>query len=203
MVSQNDLKTGRINQKQRTRQALIEAAGEIIRAGRTPGLSEVTRAAMVSRATFYRYFPSIDSLVMEATRSDSSILGADLFPDLVDASAGDRVARVHDALFDLVSQNEAQFRLRLRSSLEPRSDVTGTARDARRIPLLERALDPVCGQLDDAMYDRLVYALSVMVGAEAFVALADVCLLEPGHAKEIMNWAVKTLTDAVLGGGCR
>lgn len=199
MVSQGDFETGRINQKRRTRQALIEAAGGIIRAGRTPLLSEVTRSAMVSRATFYRYFPSIDSLVLEATRRDASIHEEDIFTGLDDASAGDRVARVHDALFDLVSRNEQQFRLRLRSSLERREDGTDAVRDAGRISLLEKALDPVCGQLDDAAYDRLVYALSSMVGVEAFLALADVCMLDPGQSKEIMNWAVKTLTDAVLG----
>jgi AcrR family transcriptional regulator len=58
---------GHVNPKRRTRQALIDAALALREEGRNPTLDEVAEQAMVSRATAYRYFPSIAALVRETT----------------------------------------------------------------------------------------------------------------------------------------
>ena len=47
--------------------ALIDAALALREEGRNPTLDEVAEQAMVSRATAYRYFPSIAALVRETT----------------------------------------------------------------------------------------------------------------------------------------
>src|SRR5512145_2055964 len=57
--------TGRVNQKQRTRQALLAAAGELLAAGASPSLADVAEHALVSKATAYRYFASADALIAE------------------------------------------------------------------------------------------------------------------------------------------
>ena len=51
--------TGRANQKKRTRMAIIEAGREIIRSGTPVTMPDVARAALVSEATAYRYFPDL------------------------------------------------------------------------------------------------------------------------------------------------
>src|SRR5690606_29510510 len=56
----------RANQKLRTRKDLLEAAARLMREGRTPTFDEIAEAAMVSRATAYRYFPGLDALLVEA-----------------------------------------------------------------------------------------------------------------------------------------
>ena len=58
---------GRANQRRRTRKDLLQAAARLIKEGRPPTLEEVAEAALVSRATAYRYFPNIDALLAEAT----------------------------------------------------------------------------------------------------------------------------------------
>src|SRR5690606_33576508 len=58
----------RANQKQRTRQAIVEAASELVRTGQAPTLAEVAERARVSRATAYRYFPTPESLLIEVAQ---------------------------------------------------------------------------------------------------------------------------------------
>ena len=61
-----DYDTGRANQKKRTRMAIVEACRDIIRAGSPVTMPEVARAALVSEATAYRYFPDLPALVSQA-----------------------------------------------------------------------------------------------------------------------------------------
>src|SRR6187549_3792259 len=57
---------GRPNQRHRTRKDLLAAAARLLKRGRPPDMDEVAQEAMVSRATAYRYFPSIEALLVEA-----------------------------------------------------------------------------------------------------------------------------------------
>src|SRR5882757_9235858 len=57
---------GRANQKLRTRTAIVQAAAELSRTGREVTMPEVAKAALVSEATAYRYFPDLVSLLREA-----------------------------------------------------------------------------------------------------------------------------------------
>jgi AcrR family transcriptional regulator len=59
-------RAGRANQKLRTRTAIAAAATDLMRAGRDITMLEVARAALVSEATAYRYFPDLASLLREA-----------------------------------------------------------------------------------------------------------------------------------------
>lgn len=58
--------TGRTNQKQRTRTAIVAAARELIGTGAEVTMPGIAREAMVSEATAYRYFPDLPSLISEA-----------------------------------------------------------------------------------------------------------------------------------------
>ena len=66
MATEDD--TGRANQKKRTRMAIIEACRDIIRAGGPVTMPGVARAALVSEATAYRYFPDLAALLNETLR---------------------------------------------------------------------------------------------------------------------------------------
>jgi AcrR family transcriptional regulator len=50
--------TGRVNQKRRTRAAIVESAKELLQQGTTPTVAQAAEAALVSRTTAYRYFPT-------------------------------------------------------------------------------------------------------------------------------------------------
>src|SRR5580700_3163826 len=57
---------GRVNQKARTRAAIVDACGDLVRSGAEVTRPEVARRALVSEATAYRYFPDLISLLREA-----------------------------------------------------------------------------------------------------------------------------------------
>src|SRR5258707_14490413 len=58
--------TGRVNQKLRTRMAIVEACREVIRSGGPVTMPAVARAALVSEPTAYRDFPDLTSLLNAA-----------------------------------------------------------------------------------------------------------------------------------------
>ena len=116
--------------------------------------------------------------------------------------AAERAALVHDFFHQLVTENEHQFRLFLKASMEQwlnfNKDTDTPLRSARRIPMLNLALEPHRRELDNETYEKLIYALSAMISLEPFVALTDVCQIEPERGKEIMRWAIKLLVNATL-----
>jgi AcrR family transcriptional regulator len=57
---------GRANQKARTRAAIVDACGALVRSGAEVTMPEVARLALVSEATAYRYFPDLLSLLRES-----------------------------------------------------------------------------------------------------------------------------------------
>src|SRR5215208_1915615 len=61
------LETGRANQKRRTRAAIVEAARRLLDQGTTPTVADAAAAALVSRTTAYRYFPTQEALLVEVS----------------------------------------------------------------------------------------------------------------------------------------
>ena len=57
---------GRTRQKERTRDALVAAARELVAQGTTPTVEEAAAAASISRTTAYRYYPNQPALVVAA-----------------------------------------------------------------------------------------------------------------------------------------
>lgn len=197
-----DLKKGRTNQKLRTRKALLEAAGALIRKGINPTLAEIAEEALVSRATAYRYFPNLDALLLEVSLDQMVETPEQIFQGADDLDAAERVALVHDFLHQLVVQNEQQFRLFFRASMEQWLQTEGAPdapiRGARRISMLATALEPYRENIAPQTYDKLLYALSTLVSVEPFIAMTDVCQIDPQEGNSITRWAVKALVNAAL-----
>src|SRR5260370_20454718 len=63
----SNLEGGRTNQKLRTHIALIECAAELLKEGKTFTVADVADKARVGRTTAYRYFPSVEQLVVHAS----------------------------------------------------------------------------------------------------------------------------------------
>ena len=193
------LKGGRPNQKQRTRKDLLDAAAQLVREGRRPSLEEVAELALVSRATAYRYFPSIEALLLETSvhvaAPDASVLEA--------APSDDPVARlrkVDDAFDAMIASNEAPLRLMLARILEQRARADASrdlpARQNRRTPLIEAALAPAREGIDPATFGKLTAALAILIGTESFVVTQDVLGLSPEAAREVRRWAIAALVRA-------
>lgn len=197
----SESKTGeRLGQKLRTRASLLRAARELVVQGQAPTVAEVADAAMVSRATAYRYFPTQEALLVEVPLDEAAPTVASLFGADAPADPEDRVALVQNALYDLTRDHDAEFRLFLRASLtRPLQDADGTGdphRGARRTALLAEALAPLSNELTTEEIERLRMALAILVGGESMIVLSDVLRLEHNDAREIGEWAVRQMVRA-------
>lgn len=187
-------------QKRRTRLAIVNAAAALIANGRPPTVAEAADAALVSRATAYRYFSSQRALLLEVAME---AIHPDIGPALAAAPPDDPVARfdaVCSTLFDLVVSNEAQMRTMLRVTQEEwlqHQDSEAPLRQGRRLEWIEEALAPLRDRVDSKAFDQLVNVLATVVGIEPYVVLRDVCGLDRETALETMRWAGRALITSV------
>ncbi|MBI1170774.1 TetR family transcriptional regulator [bacterium] len=189
-MGSQDEKTGRVNQKQRTRSELLRAAGELAAQGLKPTVAEVADHAGISRATAYRYFSTPEDILREAVldviaraiEPHPRPAGAD--PADTEAALADLVAQV----FDMVTRNEPMFRAMLAGSLDK-----GARRGGRRQVWIADVLAPLRPGMAPERFDRLVYSLCLLTGIETLVVLKDVCGLDGTRAQDVTLWAARTL----------
>jgi AcrR family transcriptional regulator len=190
---------GRANQRNRTRKDLLQAAGRLMQQGRKPTLEEVAEEAMVSRATAYRYFPSVEALVVEASLDLAVPEPEQLFANDVSEDPIARLDRVDSALHGMIRANEASLRLMLMHSLE-RASKHGSGdippRQNRRTPLIEAALEPARRQFKPAALRNLARALALIIGTEAMIVFKDVLRLDEREAQKVRRWAIRALVEA-------
>jgi AcrR family transcriptional regulator len=187
----------RENQRQRTRKDLLRAAAELLGEGARPTLADVAERAMLSRATAYRYFPSIEALLAEAPL-DGVVPEPTMFAGDDSKDAAERVDRAEAALHQMSYSNEGALRAMLAHAVTPRSE-DGPIRQNRRQGLIEAALEPARDQLDDATYERLCKALAMVFGTESMIVFRDVLGVDADTARDVKSWAVRALVEAALG----
>lgn len=185
---------GRANQRNRTRKDLLQAAGRLMQQGRKLTLEEVAEEAMVSRATAYRYFASVEALVVEASLDLAVPSPSQLFENDASEDPVSRLDRVDSALHAMIRANEASLRLMLMNSLQRTGDVP--PRQNRRTPLIEAALEPARSQFKPAALRNLVRALALIIGTEAMVVFKDVLQLDEAEAQKVRRWAIRALVEA-------
>jgi AcrR family transcriptional regulator len=200
----NSLTTGRANQKQRTRRALIDAAFRLSSEGRTLSMPEVAEEALVSPATAYRYFPNMRVLMLEvATREAQPKID-----DLLAVLPEDPEERI-DALVTVVTgfqfDNEALWRAVLSAILErwlAQADLPERERvpirGGHRLESVEVALAPLTETMPPDQHRRLVMATMLVCGVEAMVSARDACGLDRAEAVDVMRWAARALQRAAV-----
>jgi AcrR family transcriptional regulator len=190
---------GRANQKLRTRNAIVQAAAELSRTGREVAMPEVARAALVSEATAYRYFPDLASLLQEA------IAGQLPGPDEALGSVTDpadpvaRVAAVTEFLLRHVLTRQGVVRALIAATITRPGGAL--ARPGLRFGLIDSALAPLSDRsrpADPAGLAQLKRDLAVVVSAEALFSLTDLYGLAPEEAITSIVQTATTLTRAAL-----
>jgi AcrR family transcriptional regulator len=195
----------RANQKQRTRQALVDAASELVRAGREPGLAEVAQHAKVSRATVYRYFPTPESLLLEVAQVNPVTEPVERWLETMDETEpAERLRGLLGTFNKMVLAEQVTLRTALRAYLDTaleqhrRGETGGAAREGRRMRWLDHALAPVRQKLTPARWRRLRSALALTLGIEAIVVQKDVCHASDSEALATLDWAAQALLRAAL-----
>jgi AcrR family transcriptional regulator len=192
-------RSGRPNQKARTRKDLLRAAARLMQQGRAPTLEEVAQEALVSRATAYRYFPSIEALLVEAAVDVAVPEPEALFRDDASRDPVERVQRVDTALHDTILANEPALRTMLAFTIQQgirAGDGTLPIRQNRRTPLIEAALAPARGEFRPAALRELMRALALITGPEAVIVIKDVLQLDNAEARRMKRWAIRALVEA-------
>jgi hypothetical protein len=192
---------GRVNQRARTRNDLLLAAGRLLGEGRSPTMEEVAAEAMVSRATAYRYFPSMEALLVEAPIYGKVPDPSEVFAGASLAAPEDRVDAAEAALHEMVYSNELQLRALMLNSLKlSLEDGEGgmPVRQSRRMGLIDSALEPARAKLDKKSYNRLRAALCLFFGPESMIVFKDVLPLSKVEARKVKSWGIRVLVRSAL-----
>ena len=195
----------RANQKRRTRAAILDAATALLREGTPPTVAAAAERALVSRATAYRYFPTQESLLLDAAQVEPLIRPVD---QLVAAFSTDDVAQrlrdLVDTEMTALLSDEAVVRTAVRVYMDTwlanrRAGETAPVRARRRPRWIEAALSPIRDQLDKTTWERLVAGLTLTLGTEALICMKDVAGLDrDDDIVATLRWAAGALLQAAL-----
>jgi AcrR family transcriptional regulator len=190
--------TGRANQKERTRTAIIAAAREVIASGGEVTMPLVATRALVSEATAYRYFPDLASLLREA------LMGIWQSPQLAMAPiarSDDPVERIGFAT-EVLLREVLAYQGAVRAMISAAVTKPGVVlRPGRRFGLIDEALRPLEDTMavqQPARFAQLKRGLAVVVSAEALFTLTDLCGLTPELAIASAIETARSLTAAAI-----
>jgi AcrR family transcriptional regulator len=186
---------GRVNQKERTRRAIVQAARDLIRGGGEVTMPAVAKSALVSEATAYRYFPDLASLLNEALAGVWPSPEAALEPVARSADPVERIGYATEALLRHVLAYQGAVRAMIAATIT-RPDGA-TMRPGHRFGLIDEALRPLAAGA--AGLAQLKRDLAVVVSAEALFTLTDLCGLSPEEAIASAVHTARTLTQAATG----
>jgi len=179
----------------------VDAAARLLADGVDPSVSDIATAADVSRRTVYLYFPSLDQLLIDATVGVMAESGYG--PELDFDRYGDDVyARVDALIRTLLRMSDEALplgRRLLRLTVDAPRPAAGTPRRGyRRVAWIEQAVQPLRDRLSAEQFERLVSALSVIIGWEAMIVLRDTRNLTRRQEQRVTLWTARAVLDAML-----
>jgi AcrR family transcriptional regulator len=186
----------------RTRRHIIQTPNKQMQDELKPSVSDVADAAVVSRATAYRYFPSQAALV-EAVVDEA--LGPILDWSSVEQDAEIRLNELMEFSLPRINEYESTFRSALKLSLDHRArqqvgslDSEQAFKRGHRVQLLEEALLPLRDEISTHRFDQLVQGLSLLFGIESIVVLKDINGLNSKKTQSVTRWAASAMLQMTL-----
>jgi len=194
--------SGRTLQKLRTRRDLLATAGRLISEGFRPTVAEVADAADVSRRTAYRYFPTQEKLLVEASLErvrpamEAAIAAAPA--GLAEDDLDKRLDALVESMQTMATRHEHLLRTMVQLTVLEKPQPGTRPRGSRRVDWIELAVGPLKPQLDRATYSRLVTALSLIVGIEALIVMRDLRGLGAAQAIQVSQWMARAVLRETL-----
>jgi AcrR family transcriptional regulator len=159
-------------------------------------MPEVAKAAMVSEATAYRYFPDLASLLSQALAADWPTPAHALAPVEASIDPVERVAFATRFLLEGIAQRQAVVRSIISATIT-QPELAGSARPGIRFGLIEHALSPFLAALESAdpyLPTQLRRDLAIVLSAEALFSLTDLCGLSTKDAIDSAEKTARSLT---------
>lgn len=191
---------GRVNQRRRTRRALIEAALALCEDGRKPSFAEVAERALVSRATAYRYYASVEALISDAM-FERAVPPLESFCKLAQDDPAEMAARAARTMNKLLLDDEVGLHVVERSFMSAWLDNPAESRPprpARRMQYIDPIVESLKNELTPAARRQLAHALAMLMGTEAALALHDVAGASLDEALSASAWAAQALVRQAL-----
>jgi len=186
----------RVNQKARTRAAIVQAVRELARTGAEITMPSVAEAALVSEATAYRYFPDLVTLLLEADEGTWADPDEALAPVADSADPVIRIGYAARLLLEGVLANESAVRAMIAGSIS--RPTLAARRPGHRFGLIDAALAPAADRIGPAGLAQLRRDLAVAVSAEALFTLTDLCGLSGPDAVDSAVHTARTVTGAAF-----
>ena len=188
------LESGRIGQKRKTRELLLATAKKMLVKGENISVEQVALVAGISKATAYRYFSNKDILLKEASLQRGLMDKDDLFGDIDVCNLNARIEKLIDYHFEVLTTNEDVFRLYLGAIMQNSvRDKKNYLRGGKRILLIAEALLPLKKEISKETFDKMVNAISLLMGIESVSILKDICGLENGSIQEMWKWMIQKI----------
>jgi AcrR family transcriptional regulator len=189
---------GRVNQKQRTRTAIVTAARALLTAGGEVSMPAVAKAALVSEATAYRYFPDLASLLREAFIVVWNSPEEALAPIADSTDPVERIGYAAEVLLREVLAHESAVRAMMSAAI---TKPEATLRPGRRFGLIDQALAPLdtLAQTQPSVVEQLKRSLAIVISAEALFTLTDLCGLAPEEAIQSVVDTARSIVASTVG----
>lgn len=192
-------KSGRVNQKLRTREKILNAALDLLKSKVEFSLEDVAEHMGLSRATVYRYFSNVDILCAEAALNLHTKTTEELLSEVEGLNLSETLFHIQKYFNTLAQKHEATFRKYL--SVVLAESVRGTKasklRGSRRPIVLEKALSKFSKEITLDNRRNLQLITTVLSGIEPLVANKDVNCISKKEADELLRWALKMILKGV------
>jgi AcrR family transcriptional regulator len=193
---------------------LLQAAATLISRGLTPTTTEVAEEAGVSRRTAYRYFPTQEQLLVEASLErlrptvEEAMDRVKVVPSPTPEAASDateapdvawaraRLDATVRVMHRLALEHEPLLRTIQQLTAGGQTSPKIRPRGSRRVDWLTAAVEPVRDRLGPRRFSRLVSALCSCVGFDSLFVLRDIRGLSPNESERVTRWMASTLLQA-------
>lgn len=190
------LSKGRTNQKAQTKAGILDTCKKLMDKKREISLEDVANEAGISRATIYRYYSNIETLMTEASLHIQHKTPDEILQEVENLSFEDRILHVQKHYNQLAQEHEVAFRRYLSAVLAESITSKVKLRGARRVQSLNKVLAPFKNKLDGTTYNKLINAASILMGIDPLVVCKDICDLDNQESTETLEWAM----DMILKG---
>lgn len=194
-MNKDYIQTGRVNQKQETRELILVSAQELLKKGCDFSLEDVAKEAGISRATIYRYYSNKEILAAEAGLDITTLSPDGVIKSLEGKGIEGMILGIQDYFNTLAIDNEKAFRKYL--SLVITSDSPELKRGARRRKTLELALDHP--EFTAKEKKDLANLLTLLMGIEPLIVSKDVVGLNNEGSKALLKWGIQLILKGYFG----